>query len=139
MSQLKISGDVASPRELDFAGLSALPEQVADVAAEVPGRRGAGVRLRAILDAAGARGAWLLLVSDDGFSIAVPRADVEAGIVAYRLGDGELPGKDGGPRRFYVPASAERGTGQAVDACANVKRLVEIRVSAERPEDTHRH
>jgi hypothetical protein len=63
---------------------------------------------------------------------------VEEGVVAYRLGGGDLPAKLGGPVRFFVVGAVACDTGE-VDACANVKRLVEIRLTSTREPDTHRH
>jgi DMSO/TMAO reductase YedYZ molybdopterin-dependent catalytic subunit len=138
MSMLRITGEVARPRAFDRDELRGLPQQIEDVGALVPGRSGGGVRLAALLDAAGARGAFATLVSSDGFSISVPLAAVKDGIVTYRLADGPLPEKQGGPVRFYVGRAVECDVGE-VDACANVKGLVEIRVTATKAQDTHRH
>lgn len=141
MIELTVDGDVASPQRFDGEALAALPGQVADVAPLVPGRQGAGVRLSSLLEAAGARGAWVTLESADGFTICVPRAKVESGVVTYRLADGPLPDKQGGPVRFYVVGAADCKTGEVdgVDACANVKRLAGVHVSAEKTEDNHHH
>ena len=138
MINLLVEGDVASPKTFDEAQLRALPGQVEDVAPLVPGRQGAGVRLSSLLEAVGAHGAFVTLVAADGFSICVPRAPVENGVVAFRLGDGPLPDKQGGPVRFFVVGAVECKTGE-VDACANVKRLAAIRVTQEKAPDTHRH
>jgi hypothetical protein len=121
-----------------MAELAALPDQVPDIGALVPGRVGGGVRLSSVLAAVGARGAYLTLCSSDGFTISVPRAEVEGGVVTYRLGDGELPPKQGGPVRFYLARPVACDTG-VVDACANVKALREIRVTATKEPDNHRH
>ena len=138
MLNVTCSGEAASSRTFTEADLAALPDQIDDVSRLVPGRQGAGVRLGAVLEAAGARGAFVTLVAADGFSISVPRAPVESGVVTYRLGDGPLPDKQGGPVRFLVVGAVECKTGE-VDACANVKRLVEIRVTADKAPDTHKH
>jgi len=138
MAQLVVGGAVDRPRTFSEADLLAMPGQVEDVGALVPGRSGGGVRLSSLLSAVGARGAFITLVAADGFSISVPRAPVEDGVVAFRLGGGALPDDKGGPLRFFVVGAVECKTGE-VDACANVKRLVELRVTAEKAEDTHRH
>lgn len=138
MAELLVGGEVASPRAFSDRELRALPGQVDDVSERVPGRQGGGVLLSSVLEAVGARGAYLTLVAADGFSISVPRAPLESGIVAFRLGDGPLPDKQGGPMRLLVVGAVACDTGE-VDACANVKRLVEIRVTAEKAPDTHRH
>ena len=138
MSPLTVTGEAIEPRSFTFAELAALPDQVPEVGALVPGRVGGGVRLRALLERVGARADYLTLRSSDGFSISVPRAAVEDGVVAFRLGDGELPEKQGGPVRFYLAQAVACYTGD-VDACANVKRLVEIHLTRDRETDTHRH
>jgi DMSO/TMAO reductase YedYZ molybdopterin-dependent catalytic subunit len=121
---LRVDGNVATPRSLGFDELAGLPDQVADVGALVPGRRGGGVRLAAILDAVGrvpdARFAQLR--STDGFSAWVPLDAVAQALVVYRLGDGPLPEADGGPLRFLIPDVEKCGVA-GLDTCANVKRL----------------
>src|SRR5207249_2095714 len=77
MPLLLVPGAVDAPLAFELTDLAALPEQVADVSSVVPGKAGAGVRLGALLGAAGAHGDWITLVSGDGFSISVPRAPVE--------------------------------------------------------------
>jgi hypothetical protein len=106
-----------------------------------PGRAGAGVRLSSVLEAVGARGAYVTLVAADGFSISVPRAPVESGVVAFRLGDGPLPDRQGGPLRFYVAGAVDCKATEKdeVDACANVKRLAAIHVTRDKAPDTHSH
>jgi hypothetical protein len=138
MSLLDITGEADAPRGFEFADLASLAEQVPDIGALVPGKSGGAVRLRAILDRVGARGDFLLLRSSDGFSICVPRAAVAEALVAYRLGEGALPEKQGGPVRFYVARDVACDTGE-VDACANVKHLVEIRLTRTPVADTHQH
>ena len=136
-----VDGEVAGAREFDFAALRALPEQVADVAQLIPGRRGGAVRLRALLDAAGARreAAWATLRSSDGFAIAVPLAAVQGALVTYRLGEAPLPVEQGGPVRFLVPGADQCGTPD-VDACANVKKLARVTLTVERDESAkHDH
>ena len=138
MVLLRVTGGVPEPRTFSSSDLSGLPGQVEDVGALVPGRAGSGVRLKSVLDAAGARGPFLTLCSSDGFRISVPRAPVEDGVIVYRLGGGELPAKQGGPIRFFVGQAVACDTGE-VDACDNVKALDEIRVTATKEPDTHRH
>jgi uncharacterized protein (TIGR02246 family) len=135
---LTLSGELPKPRTFTAFDLAGLPRQVEDISTVVPGRAGSGVRLRSVLELVGARGSFLLLRSSDGFSISVPRASVEDGVLVYRLGDGELPAKQGGPVRFFVDRAVECDTGE-VDACANVKALAEIQVTTAKQPDTHRH
>lgn len=141
---IRIEGEVAKPVTLDFAALSKLPRQVPDLAALIPGKDGGAVRLRALLDAAGATpaAAFATLASSDGkFAVSVPLAAIaDNAVIAYRLGSDPLPASKGGPARFYVIDVKACGTGAGVDACANVKGLGTIRLTKERePEIGHSH
>jgi hypothetical protein len=141
---LRVDGEVSAPRDFDFDALAALPGQVPDVAPLVPGREGGAVQLGALLAAAGRlpSAAHATLASGDGFTISVPLAAVAQALVAYRLGDGPLPDKKGGPARFYVPGVDKcepHGAAPApVDACANVKGLARITLTAN-PGPPHVH
>jgi DMSO/TMAO reductase YedYZ molybdopterin-dependent catalytic subunit len=141
---LVIEGEVASRKELGFTELAALPRQVADLAALVPGKQGGAVWLDAVLAAAGANAGakFATLVADDGaFAVSVPLDAVRTNaVVAYRLGDAPLPDKQGGPLRFFVVDAKACGADSGVDACANVKRLSRIRLTAAREPDVgHDH
>jgi DMSO/TMAO reductase YedYZ molybdopterin-dependent catalytic subunit len=141
MVLLRIDGEVGAPLALGFAELAALPEQVADVGAILPGREGGAVRLGALVAAAAASAGarWVTLASADGrFSASVPLDAVGDALVVYRLGDRPLPDDQGGPVRFFIP-QAGRCTGpgtDGVDACANVKALARITLSSARGADT---
>ncbi len=131
MAKLHVEGAIAQPMALDLDDLRALPDQVEDVAALVPGRQGSGVRLAAILAAARAHPdahAVALLSTDAGFAADAPIAAARDGIVVYRLGDGPLPEKLGGPLRFLLVAPAGCEPDGGLTACANVKQLDVIRV-----------
>lgn len=131
MASLRVEGAVATSRDFSFADLAILPDQVADVSQLVPGREGGGVRLQAILNkvAPTANAQHITLQSSDGkFSASVPLVAVRDAIVAYRLGNGPLPEKKGGPFRFLIPNIEECAIG-GVDACANVKFLARIELS----------
>jgi len=149
---LRVSGEVEVERQLTFADLTALPAQVADVGALVPGRVGSAIELRAILDAVAVRppATHVTLTATDGrFSASVPLAAVRDAVIVYRLGDEPLPQSQGGPLRLLIPKVEECALG-GVDACANVKFLGEIQLTVgeradTRPtttvahEDLHRH
>ena len=142
--KLIVEGEVNRMRELSFEELAALPRQVPDVGSLVPGKQGGAVWLDAVLEAAGAKpdARFATLVADDGaFAVSVPLDAVRTNaIVAYRLGDGPLPEKQGGPARFYVVDAKACGDDSGVDACANVKRLGRIRLTAAREADVgHEH
>ncbi len=127
---LRIDGDVSRPSDLGFEDLAALPGQIADVAALVPGRRGGAVPFRALLDAAGVseRASRVTLESSDGkFSQQAPLAALESAVLVYRLADGPLPADHGGPVRFLIPG-VEDCSVPGVDRCTNVKALGRVHV-----------
>lgn len=106
--------------------LVALPGQVPDVSTVVPGRAGAGVRLRELFALvplpAGAR--FVLTAADGMTSPPASVAEVGDAVLVHSLGDAPLPEKQGGPYRALAPTDPERGQ------CANVKGVVRIRVLA---------
>jgi 2-dehydropantoate 2-reductase len=138
MASLRIDGEVRDACDLSFADLRALPGQVDDVGALVPGREGGAVRLDSILARVGRNAAatHATLVSADGkFTASVPLEAVRDAVVAYRLGDEPLPERQGGPMRFFIPNVEECAIG-GVDACANVKFLARIELSRGPSRDT---
>ncbi len=50
---LRVEGEVRKPQDFDFATLAALPGQVPDIGALIPGREGGWVWLRSLLEAMG--------------------------------------------------------------------------------------
>lgn len=106
------------------AALAALPGQVPDVAALVPGKSGAGVLLRELFAlVAPPPGARFVAVAADGMTSApAPVAEIGDSVLVHSLGDAPLPEGQGGPFRLYAPGDAARGS------CANVKAVVRIRV-----------
>jgi DMSO/TMAO reductase YedYZ molybdopterin-dependent catalytic subunit len=138
MDRLRVDGAVGLARDFGFDDLAALPGQVPDISTLIAGREGGGVRLQSLLDAVGARayGTHVTLTSTDGrFSASVPLAAVRDAVVAYRLGNAPLPREKGGPLRFFIPNVEQCAVG-GVDACANVKFLGRIRITAGAGEDT---
>ncbi|MEZ4236666.1 MAG: GTP-binding protein [Myxococcota bacterium] len=114
-------------KAVDRAWLLDLPDQVPDVAALVPGRAGAAVRLSAVLRAAGAdpAGQELVVVARDGYTTPpVPAAELAQGLLLHSLDGGPLPASAGGPFRLLVPGRA--------DACGNVKGVVRLALRAPR-------
>jgi DMSO/TMAO reductase YedYZ molybdopterin-dependent catalytic subunit len=136
---LEIAGRVAQPRTFDFAALAQLPEQVEDVGRLVPGRRGGGVRLAALLAAVqpAPNAAYLTVESADGsFSASVPLAAVaSSGVVLYRQGAHALSTQLGGPFRFLITDAQTCATG-GVDLCANVKFVGRLLISDAPGRDT---
>ena len=147
MTQIRIEGEVSSPQDFSFADLTRLPGQVGEIGQFVPGWDG-DVRLWALLDRVGPKDGvrherviqstgrrhipafqYMTLESSDGtFSASLPVASVQDAIVAYRLGDGPLPAKKGGPFRFFIPNVEECAVGE-LDAGTNVKFLACLRLN----------
>ena len=138
---LRTGGLVERALALSFDDLAALPGQIPDIASEIPGREGGGVRLDAVLEASGARddARFITLATGDGsFSASIPLAPIRAqGVLVYRDGADPLPEAKGGPVRFFIKdiESCSLGAGEA-DRCANVKHLGRIELSAALGEDT---
>lgn len=140
---LRVSGEVTSPQSMSFDDLSNLNEefQIADVSQVDPSRQGAGVWLRGILEVTGAtdRARFLgLHSSHDDFHASVSLAEVrERGLIIYKLDGQSLPREKGGPVRFYIPNHAQCKTDE-IDACANVKFVDHIELTAEKGFDNRR-
>lgn len=133
--RLTVAGTLEGPAlALDARDLAALPSaaQVPDVGLLVPGRKGRGVRLSALLERARpARAArWLNIASlDPGFAVSVPIDEVRAeGIVVYELDGAALAREKGGPFRLLVCGHP--------DECLNVKQLARLELSATPGRDT---
>ena len=137
-AELEVGGLIRAPRTYDFAGLSALPDQIADVSELAAGRVGGAVRLRTLIDRSGADAgaAFITLFAEGDYSASVPLgAVIDQAILIYRLGDGPLPAAQGGPIRFLIPDVAACQTAE-VDSCANVKFLRRIELGRERGPDS---
>jgi DMSO/TMAO reductase YedYZ molybdopterin-dependent catalytic subunit len=141
---LKVSGEVAEPRILEFADLAAIaPEyQVPDVSRIVPGRKGDAVTFAGILQLVGPKMTAKYLglhSSTDDFHASIPLADVaDKALVIYRLNGQPLPAKAGGPVRFFIPDFAACHTHE-IDECANVKFVDRIELTAEKGFDNRPH
>ena len=123
------------PRRIRFdrARLAALPGQLPDVGALIPKREGRAVPLREVLAAAGvaAEGNVVAVAHDGMTTAAVDLAALADALLAFALGDGPLPAKQGGPIRMLVPGDAA-----PAGPCGNVKglaRLVLLAPSEESP------
>jgi hypothetical protein len=127
-----VDGEVQTPYTLDFVGLAALPDQVADIGTLLPGRAGSGVRLRALLDMVGVgeQATHITFTATaDQFSASVPLAEVvDRAVLVYRQGLEPLSATQGGPVRLYV-TDVESCDSEAVNACTNVKNLDHIRLT----------
>jgi DMSO/TMAO reductase YedYZ molybdopterin-dependent catalytic subunit len=132
---IEVRGRIGAPAfRLTHADCQAFPPaaQVPDVGALVAGKRGAGVKLSAILarakPAADAR--FLDIASTDpAFAISVPLAEVaERAVIVYALDGAPLASDKGGPFRLLVPGHA--------DECVNVKALAVLELATRRGRDT---
>lgn len=118
-----VEGEVA----FGYEDLRALPDedQVADVGALVPGRKGRAARLAALLRRARPRRevAHVAVRSADGrFEATQPLEAVADALVVYALGDRPLPADQGGPFRLLIPGCQ--------DPCANVKQVAALELRA---------
>jgi hypothetical protein len=138
---LRVEGNVSTPRVFDFAALEALPGQIPDVGALIPGREGSAVQLRTLLESAGVspEATHITLHATDGqFSASVPlEAVIDRAVVVYGLGQEPLPESKGGPLRFLIADvdACALGAGE-VDACASVKFLGVIQATVGLEADT---
>jgi len=123
---LTVDGLVRNPLGLTYADLRAVPEQIEDVGARAPGRKGAGLPVGAVLrkaDPNPSAGQVTFHSADGGFEASVSIQEArERGILIYRLGEDPLPEGLGGPVRLVIPGTE--------DACNNVKRVVRVEVRA---------
>ena len=143
-SILQISGEVAAPRDLTFADLSALAaeHQVPDVSRIVPGRKGDAVKFAGILNLVKPKASAKYLglhSSTDDFHASIPLdAVTDRALVIYRLDGQPLPVKAGGPVRFFIPDFAACHT-EEIDECANVKFVDRIELTATKGFDNRPH
>ncbi len=141
-NDLTVDGHVSSPSVFNRDSLSALPSEsrIEDVSTLDPNRSGRAATLAGLLDQACPTddATHVTLHSDDGFSASLPIADVrDLGIVLFEQDGEPLGGRFGGPFRFLIPNAAECKTAD-LDACANVKHLVRIELTAGAGRDTRR-
>ena len=110
-----------------------------DVSVIEPRRQGKAVRLEALLDLADPTSAathLTLHASVDDFAASIPLDAVQdAGIVIFEIDGQALEAKHGGPYRFLIPNAAACKTAE-LDACANVKFLDRIELTAGKGRDT---
>jgi 2-dehydropantoate 2-reductase len=133
-ARLLLDGQVLQPIVLDTEALAKLPveAQIDDVGKVLPGMRGQGIRVKALLELPTPMIGTdhVTFHSADGkfaASLALKRA-VETGILVYRRDDQPLPIEAGGPFRLITP-----GLG---DLCANVKNVVRIEFTRGPGKDT---
>ena len=139
---LTIDGAVTSPASFDRAALNNLPAdaRIEDVTQLDANRSGKAVTLAGLLDRVEptSEATHVTLHSDDGFSASLAIADVRnLGIVLFEQDGKQLDSRFGGPFRFLIPNAAECKTAE-LDACANVKHLARIELTAGLGRDTRR-
>jgi DMSO/TMAO reductase YedYZ molybdopterin-dependent catalytic subunit len=138
---LVMDGVVENPLRLAYDDLACLPpeDQIPDVSALHPGRKGSGVDLRALLRRAAPKpeAHFVTLHADrDDFHVSIPLGEIrERGMIVYRMGDGPLDAAQGGPIRFLIRDPATCHTAE-LDDCANVKYLSRIELTTGRGRDT---
>lgn len=138
---LTINGEVAAPAALSLGDLSSFSEEarIDDVSQVEERRQGKAIRLSALLDRVEPNASAThvtLHASTDDFAASIPlEAARDVGILIYEINGEPLDAKAGGPFRFLIPNAAECKTAE-MDACANVKFLDRIELTAGKGRDT---
>jgi DMSO/TMAO reductase YedYZ molybdopterin-dependent catalytic subunit len=138
---LHIDGEVASPATLSQAEFAAFAEEdrIDDVSQVEQRRQGRAVRLIAVLrqvEPTDSATHVTLHASTDDFAASIPLdAARDVGILIYEINGEPLDTKAGGPFRFLIPNAAECKTAD-LDACANVKFLDRLELTAGKGRDT---
>ena len=138
---LRLNGEVARAEQFTACDLNLWPEecQVRSVEQVIPGRSGDAIRLSAFLERCPplASATHLTLHSStDAFAASLPLERVrDVGMILYQQAGKPLTKAQGGPFRFLVENSAPCKTDE-LDACANVKFLDRIELSAGPGKDT---
>src|SRR5436309_3995671 len=123
---VRIDGAVVQPISFDRAAIVALSaEHQLDISTVMPGMKGKGIRLKALLDvpALAIKADHVTVHSGDGnYSACLTLEQAKAyGVLVYELDGATLPDAIGGPFRLVTP-----GLG---DLCANVKGVARIEVT----------
>ena len=137
---INIEGAVHQPRSFTRDELCTLSadSRMADVSEVAPNRRGEAVRLECLLNDSepDETTTHVTLHSADGFSASIPLAEIrETGLIIFQLDGEPVPDSAGGPFRFLIPNAAECRVAD-LDACANVKHLARIELTAGKGADT---
>ena len=141
---LRITGEVAEPRELSFADLQAIDAayQIPDVSALAGGRVGRGVTLAGLLQVAGAKPSARYLglhAAADNFHASIPLDGVrDKAFLIYEQAGQPLSPKAGGPCRFFVPDHLACHSAE-IDECANVKFVDMLELTADKGHDNRPH
>ena len=141
---LRITGDVATPRQLTFADLVAIDPQyqIADVSSLAGGRKGTAITLEGLLQIAGVKDSAKYLglhAAADDFHASIPLEGVrEKAFLMYALEGQPLSAKSGGPCRFFVPDHLACRSAE-IDECANVKFVDTLELTAAKGHDNRPH
>jgi hypothetical protein len=98
MSRLRIEAGTVM-RELDPMDLERLPRVAREDAFGVP--------VAALLDSLGVVGTHITFRSEDGYATTLARAALGASLLLYRVADGALPRRRGGPFRLIAQGHIE--------------------------------
>lgn len=99
-----------------YKDLDTLPDHLADIGTRVPGREGEALPVRVLLKKLGysSHEGHLVFRSGNDFSAEVPSDQAKNdGFLVYKLENGPLPARHGGPVRLFIPGGDDR--------CSNVK------------------
>lgn len=140
-TDLTIDGEVETPLALSREDIASAPAEmlIDDVSTIESRRQGRAVQLNVLLDRVTPKSAathLTLHASIDDFAASIPLDAVkESGIVIFEIDGQALEAKHGGPYRFLIPNAAACKTAE-LDACANVKFLDRIELTAGKGRDT---
>lgn len=140
-THLTIDGEVETPQVLTQAEIAALPDesQIPDVSQIETSRQGRAVELAALLERVQPRATathLTLHASTDNFAASIPLDAVrDSGVVIFEIDGQPMEASQGGPYRFLIRNAAACKTAE-LDACANVKFLDRIELTAGKGRDT---
>jgi DMSO/TMAO reductase YedYZ molybdopterin-dependent catalytic subunit len=127
---LHIDGEVATPRDFDFAALRAISEQLVEPSALLAGREIAAVRLTTLLELAGVHAGAQSIVceSEDGaYVTTLPLEAARHCVVLYRVGEAPLPRGLGGPFRLVTGGRLGAGDVKALGSLyVSERRFVDV-------------
>ena len=124
---LHIDGEVATPRDFDFATLRAITEQLVEPSTLLAGREIAAVRLTVLLGLAGVRPTAQSIVCESEDGAYVTTLALEAArhcVVLYRVGEAPLPRGLGGPFRLVTSGRIRAGDVKALGSLYVCERRI---------------
>lgn len=138
---LTVDGEVVSPANFSREDFAAFSDggRIDDVSSIEARRQGKAIRLSELLERVEPTEAAThvtLHASTDDFAASIPLEPAsKVGILIYEINGTALDTNAGGPYRFLIPNAAECKTAD-LDACANVKFLDRIELTAGKGRDT---